>query len=155
MNTVYISFGSNIGNRKKAIEEAFYLIEQNNMRITKKSTIFETEPYGYTEQPSFLNGALEVKTDLSCREVLEKLLYIEKEIGRVRKFKWGPRLIDLDIIFFNDEVYDEEDLKVPHPDMHNRDFVLKPLSELCPNFIHPVLKKTVKELFEHKIETGG
>lgn len=155
MNTVYIGFGSNIGDRKKAIEEAFYLIEQNNMRITKKSNIFETEPYGYIEQPSFLNGVLEIKTDLSCREVLEKLLYIEKEIGRVRKFKWGPRLIDLDIIFFNDEVYDEEDLKVPHPDMQNRNFVLEPLCELCLDFIHPVFKKTVEELFEHKIETGG
>mgnify|MGYP000981149268 CR=1 FL=1 len=148
MNIVYISFGSNIGDREKAIEEALDLIDQNQMKITKRSDIYETEPYGYTDQPVFLNGAVEVETKLTCREVLEKLLNIEKEVGRVRKFKWGPRLIDLDIIFFNDEIYDEEDLKVPHTDMQNRDFVLKPLNELCPDIIHPVLKKTIKELLE-------
>lgn len=148
MNIVYISFGSNIGDREKAIEEALDLIDQNQMKITKRSDIYETEPYGYTDQPVFLNGAVEVETKLTCREVLERLLSIEKEVGRVRKFKWGPRLIDLDIIFFNDEIYDEEDLKVPHTDMQNRDFVLKPLNELCPDIIHPVLKKTIKELLE-------
>lgn len=146
MNIVYISFGSNIGDREKAIEDALSLVNKNEMKITKKSNIIETEPYGYTDQPIFLNGAIEVETELSCREVLERLLQIEKEVGRVRKFKWGPRLIDLDIIFFNDEVYDEEDLKVPHPDMQNRQFVLKPLREICPDFIHPILKKKVKEL---------
>lgn len=146
MNIVYISFGSNIGDREKAIEDALTLVNKNEMKITKRSNIIETEPYGYIDQPIFLNGAIEVETELSCREVLERLLQIEKEVGRVRKFKWGPRLIDLDIIFFNDEIYDEEDLKVPHPDMQNRDFVLKPLCEICPDFIHPILKKKVKEL---------
>lgn len=146
MSIVYIAFGSNIGDRGKAIEDALALVEQNGMSITKKSKIYETEPYGYTDQPTFLNGAVEVKTDLSCREVLEKLLSIETEIGRVREFKWGPRIIDLDIIFYNDEIYDEEDLKVPHPDMKNRDFVLRPLRDICPNYIHPVFKKTVAEL---------
>ncbi|WP_042681391.1 2-amino-4-hydroxy-6-hydroxymethyldihydropteridine diphosphokinase [Anaerosalibacter massiliensis] len=148
MNTVYISFGSNIGYREKAIEDALYLINQNGMKITRMSNIFETEPYGYTKQPIFLNGVVEVETELSCRNVLERLLYIEKKIGRVRKFKWGPRIIDLDIIFFNDALYNEEDLKVPHPDMQNRDFVLKPLCDICPDFIHPVFKKTIKELLD-------
>lgn len=146
MNIVYISFGSNIGDREKAIEDALDLVNQNEMKITKRSNIIETEPYGYTDQPTFLNGAIEVETELSCREVLERLLKIEEEVGRVREFKWGPRLIDLDIIFFNDEIYDEEDLKVPHPDMQNRDFVLKPLCEICPDFIHPILKKKVSEI---------
>ncbi len=148
MNVVYISFGSNIGDREKAIEDALHLINQNSMKITKKSNILETEPYGYTDQPIFLNGAVEVETKLSCRDVLERLLKIEKEIGRIRKFKWGPRLIDLDIIFFNDEIYDEKDLKVPHPDMQNRKFVLEPLYEICPYFVHPVFKKTVEELWK-------
>ncbi|MCR2042945.1 2-amino-4-hydroxy-6-hydroxymethyldihydropteridine diphosphokinase [Anaerosalibacter massiliensis] len=148
MNTVYISFGSNIGYREKAIEDALYLINQNGMKITRMSNIFETEPYGYTKQPIFLNGVVEVETELSCRNVLERLLYIEKKIGRVRKFKWSPRIIDLDIIFFNDALYNEEDLKVPHPDMQNRDFVLKPLCDICPDFIHPVFKKTIKELLD-------
>lgn len=146
MNIVYIAFGSNIGDRGTAIEEALNLIEQNEMKIVKRSKIYETEPYGYVDQPSFLNGAVEVETNLSCRDVLERLLSIENQIGRVREFKWGPRIIDLDIIFYNNEIYDEEDLKVPHPDMQNRDFVLRPLNELCPDYVHPVLDKTIREL---------
>ncbi len=146
MNIVYIAFGSNIGDRGAAIEEALNLIEQNEMKIVKKSKIYETEPYGYVDQPSFLNGAVEVETNLSCRDVLERLLSIENQIGRVREFKWGPRIIDLDIIFYNNEIFDEEDLKVPHPDMQSRDFVLRPLNDLCPDYVHPVLDKTIGEL---------
>ena len=146
MNIVYIAFGSNIGDRGAAIEEALNLIEQNEMKIVKRSKIYETEPYGYVDQPSFLNGAVEVETNLSCRDVLERLLSIENQIGRVREFKWGPRIIDLDIIFYNNEIYDEEDLKVPHPDMQSRDFVLRPLNELCPDYVHPILGKTIREL---------
>ena len=146
MNIVYIAFGSNIGDRGAAIEEALNLIEQNEMKIVKRSKIYETEPYGYVDQPSFLNGAVEVETNLSCRDVLERLLSIENQIGRVREFKWGPRIIDLDIIFYNNEIYDEEDLKVPHPDMQSRDFVLKPLNDLCPDYVHPILGNTIREL---------
>jgi 2-amino-4-hydroxy-6-hydroxymethyldihydropteridine diphosphokinase len=146
MNKAYISFGSNIGDRKRAIAEAFDMIEKKGIKILNKSNLIETEPYGYTDQPSFMNGALEVETELSCRELLVTLLSIEKELGRVREFKWGPRIIDLDIVFFNDEIYDEEDLKVPHPDMQNREFVLKPLNDICPEYIHPVLKKKVSEM---------
>lgn len=152
MNRVYIAFGSNMGDRYKAAEDAFTLIEKSEMKITKRSKIYETEPYGYTDQPAFINGALEVETELTCRQVLERLLSIELELGRVREFKWGPRIIDLDIIFFNDEIYDEEDLKVPHPDMHNRDFVIKPLNDICPDYIHPILKKCVAELAPGKVE---
>jgi 2-amino-4-hydroxy-6-hydroxymethyldihydropteridine diphosphokinase len=148
MNRVYISFGSNIGDRYGAISDAFKLIEENGMKILLKSQIIETEPYGYEDQPSFINGALLLETELSCREVLTRLLTIEKDLGRVRKFKWGPRIIDLDIIFFNEEIYDEEDLKVPHPDMKNRNFVLKPLSDISPEYIHPIFKKSVREMLE-------
>lgn len=146
MNRVYIAFGSNIGDRYAAIEEAFRLIEVNHMKIIKKSEVYETEPYGYKDQPSFINGALLAETELNCREVLERLLKIEAELGRVRLIRWGPRIIDLDIIFFNDEIYDEEDLKVPHPDMQNRDFVLKPLKDICPDYVHPLLKKSVAQM---------
>ncbi len=148
MNSVYIAFGSNIGDRYVAVSDAFKLIEESGMKILLKSQIIETEPYGYEDQPPFINGALLVETELSCREVLTNLLAIEKELGRVRKFKWGPRIIDLDIIFFNEEIYDEEDLKVPHPDMKNRIFVLKPLKDICPEYIHPVFKKSVAEILE-------
>lgn len=146
MNRAYIAFGSNLGNKTEIIDRAFIFIENNDMKITKKSEMYETEPYGYADQPNFINGAIEVHTHLNCREVLKRLLSIEAELGRVRQFKWGPRVIDLDIIFFNDEVYDEEDLIVPHPDMHNRNFVLKPLNDICPDYLHPILNKTVAEL---------
>lgn len=148
MNKAYIAFGTNVGDREKNINTALKMMEDRGIKIIKKSNIYKTEPYGYTDQPEFLNGAVEVETNLSCRELLSMLLNIEKDMGRVRQFKWGPRNIDLDIIFYNDEVIDEPDLKVPHPDMHNRDFVLKPLCDLNPNFVHPVFKKTVKTLLD-------
>jgi 2-amino-4-hydroxy-6-hydroxymethyldihydropteridine diphosphokinase len=146
MNKVYIAFGSNIGDRYKAVENALSMLEKRGLKVTKKSKIYETEPYGYTEQPIFINGAVEIETELSCREVLKTLLSIEKELGRVREIRWGPRTIDLDILFFNNEVYDEEDLKVPHPDMQNRFFVLEPLNDICPDYVHPILNKKVSEM---------
>lgn len=148
MNRVYIAFGSNIGDRYAAIEDAFKLIAKNHMKIIKKSEIYETEPYGYKDQPPFINGAFIAETELNCHEVLERLLKIEAEIGRVRLIRWGPRIIDLDIIFFNDEIFDEEDLKVPHPDMQNRDFVLVPLKDICPDYVHPVLKKSIVQMLD-------
>jgi 2-amino-4-hydroxy-6-hydroxymethyldihydropteridine diphosphokinase len=146
MNKAYIAFGSNIGDRYRAVEDALLKVEQRGMKITNKSKIYETEPYGYTDQPPFINGAIEVETDLSCRQVLETILSIESELGRVREIRWGPRIIDLDILLYNYEIHNDEDLKVPHTDMQNRDFVLKPLADLCPDYMHPVLKKTIGEL---------
>jgi 2-amino-4-hydroxy-6-hydroxymethyldihydropteridine diphosphokinase len=154
MNKVIIAFGSNIGDRYKAIEEAMLHLEENGIKIVESSAIIETEPYGYVDQPPFINGAIIAETELSCREVLINLLKIEKDIGRVRLFKWGPRIIDLDIIFYNDEIYNEEDLVVPHKDMQNREFVLKPLYEICPDYVHPVLKKTIKELYEELLKSN-
>lgn len=148
MNIAYIAFGTNVGNREENINVALKMMEDRGLKIIKTSKIYVTEPYGYKDQPEFLNGAVVVETSLSCRELLNVLLNIEKDMGRVRHFKWGPRNIDLDIIFYNDEVIDEPDLKVPHPDMQNRDFVLKPLCDLNPNFVHPILKKAVKTLLE-------
>lgn len=147
MNIVYIAFGSNIGDRYEAVEKALEMIEQRGMKIVKKSKIYQTEPYGYTDQPEFINGAVCVETLLNAREVLVNLLDVEGEIGRVREFKWGPRIIDLDIIFYNNDIISEEDLKVPHPDMQNRDFVLGPLMDICPELIHPLLGEKVKELY--------
>lgn len=146
MNKAYIAFGSNIGDRYSAVEDALLKLEQRGMKVTNKSKIYETEPYGYTDQPPFINGAIEVETELSCRQVLKTLLAIESELGRVREIRWGPRIIDLDILLYNNEIHDEEDLKVPHPDMQNRDFVLKPLADLCPDYVHPVFNKTIGEL---------
>ncbi|MCX7695914.1 MAG: 2-amino-4-hydroxy-6-hydroxymethyldihydropteridine diphosphokinase [Caloramator sp.] len=147
MNRVFIAFGSNIGDRYETVKRAFELIEENGMKIIKKSNIYETEPYGYKNQPPFINGVILVETELTCREVLERLLQIEKQLGRERIIRWGPRTIDLDIIFYNCEIYNEEDLKVPHPDMQNREFVLKPLCDIEPDFVHPILNKSVKEIY--------
>jgi 2-amino-4-hydroxy-6-hydroxymethyldihydropteridine diphosphokinase len=143
-----IAFGSNIGNRRENIKNALDKMKNNGLNILKVSTTIETAPYGYKEQDSFLNGACIVETDLSPKELLYKLLSIEQEMGRKRKIHWGPRNIDLDIIFYDDQIINEEDLIIPHPDAHNRSFVMGPVSEIAPFFIHPVYKKTVNEIYK-------
>lgn len=144
----YIALGSNIGEREKYIEKAILEIEKRVGRVLKKSTIIETEPYGYTDQDSFLNLVIEVDTELSPRRLLEELLKIELELDRVRIINWGPRTIDLDIIYYGDEIVDEEDLQIPHVDLYNREFVLKPLEEIASDFIDPIKNMTIKELYE-------
>lgn len=114
--------------------------------MTKRSEIIETKPFGYIEQDDFLNTCIEVKTLLFPNELLRELLEIERIMGRERKIKWGPRIIDLDIIFFNKEIIEEENLVIPHPYMEYRDFVLKPLEEINPYFVHPLLNKRVSTL---------
>ncbi len=146
MPQAIIAFGSNIGNRRENIKNALDKMKNNGLNILKVSTTIETTPYGYKEQDSFLNGACIVETDLSPKELLYKLLSIEQEMGRKRKIHWGPRNIDLDIIFYDDQIINEEDLIIPHPDAHNRSFVMGPVSEIAPFFIHPVYKKTVSEI---------
>ena len=143
----YISLGSNMGNKKENLEKAISELSQvKDTFVTKKSEIIETEPFGYKEQDDFLNACVGIKTLLSVRELLKELLAIEKRMGRERKIKWGPRIIDLDIIFYGKEVIEEDDLIVPHPYMEYREFVLKPLEEIIPNFVHPLLMKRVSTL---------
>lgn len=148
MNRACIAFGSNIGNREQYINRAIQKLSEDGCIIKKVSRFYETEPYGYTDQEKFTNGALCIETELSSQELLKLLMNIEAAIGRVRTIRWGPRVIDLDIIFFNDETIDEDNLKVPHPDMHNRKFVLEPLCEICPEYIHPILNKSIKVLLD-------
>ena len=145
---VFIGIGTNLGDRSKNIEEALKNLESDGLKIVKKSPIYETEPYGLTKQPKFLNCVVEANTTLAPQELLKALIEIEKKMGRVRKIHWGPRIIDLDILFYDDLVIDEENLKIPHPDIKNRFFVLKPLLDIAPDFIHPVLKRTIKELLD-------
>lgn len=146
-NTVYLSLGSNIGNKKENLESAIINISKlQDTIVTKRSEIIETKPFGYTEQDDFLNACIEIKTLLFPNELLRKLLEIERIMGRERKIKWGPRIIDLDIIFFNKEIIEEENLVIPHPYMEYRDFVLKPLEEINPYFVHPLLNKRVSTL---------
>lgn len=146
---VYLSIGSNIGDKEKNLNEAIEKIGLlENTIVENTSTFLLTEPWGYTDQEEFLNGALKVKTLFSPKDFMRKLLDIESEMKRVRKLRWGPRIIDLDIIFYDNIVLDYEDITVPHPRMEERYFVLKPLSEIAPNKVHPLLNKRVFKLLE-------
>ena len=146
MNTVYLIIGGNLGDRIKNLHEAILRIETVVGKISQTSAVFETSAWGFTEQPAFLNQVIEVPTPLSAPEVLQAVLGIELEMGRIRITKLGPRNIDIDLLFYNDEVISSPNLQIPHPDLHNRRFVLVPLAELAPQLIHPVLNKTIIEL---------
>lgn len=146
MSKVWIALGSNMGEGRKNLDLAIKMMNERGVLVEKFSTYIETEPYGYTEQDNFVNAVCIAETKLSPRELLEVLLKIELDMGRVRIIKWGPRIIDLDILFYEDLIIDEEDLKVPHIEIQKRSFVLEPVNEISPDKIHPVFKKTVHQL---------
>ncbi|MBC2854915.1 2-amino-4-hydroxy-6-hydroxymethyldihydropteridine diphosphokinase [Cetobacterium sp. 2A] len=146
-NKAYLSIGTNMGNKKENLNLAIEKINSlPNTKISKISSFIETEPFGDVVQDNFLNACLELETLSTAPELLDSLIQIEKEMGRVREIKWGPRLIDLDILLFNDEIHETDELAIPHPWMCEREFVLQPLSEIAPNFIHPLEKKTISTL---------
>lgn len=146
MNKVFFITGGNIGNRKKNIETAATLIETNIGRIIQSSKIYETDAWGITDQQTFYNQVLIVESKFSAQEVIQKILKIEEEMGRVRTIKNAARIIDIDILFFNDETVNEQNLIIPHQEIANRRFVLIPLNELVPEMVHPILKKSIREL---------
>ncbi len=145
----YIALGSNLGDKQGYLDEAVLKLKQHKgIRVCKVSDFMETEPYGGVEQDVFLNGCLEADTILSPLELLQEMNRIESEAGRERVIHWGPRTLDLDLIFYDRLITEEPKLLLPHPDLHNREFVLRPLEELCPYLRHPVTGKTVKEMLE-------
>lgn len=146
MNKIYLITGGNIDNRKQSLDQAALLISAQIGKIIRKSKIYETDPWGITEQNSFYNQVLIVESNYSAEEVMQKILGIEEEMGRVRTIKNAARIIDIDILFFNDEIINKRNLVVPHPLINNRLFVLIPLNELAPDLIHPVFKKSIKDL---------
>lgn len=117
-----------------------------DIQVTKRSPLYETAPYGYTDQPPFLNGCIGIETLYTPEELLRALHEIEHKLGRKREIHWGPRTLDLDILFYDDLILDTPDLHIPHADMANREFVLQPLSDIAGDFRHPVINETVSAL---------
>jgi 2-amino-4-hydroxy-6-hydroxymethyldihydropteridine diphosphokinase len=145
-NTAWLLTGGNMDRRSENLERAYGLIAEHCGEIIHASRVYETAAWGREDQPPFLNQALEISTALTPLQLLDKTLHIEKILGRRRKEKYGPRIIDIDILFYNDDILNEPTLKVPHPHLAGRRFVLVPLAEIAPALIHPVLHKSIPEL---------
>jgi len=148
MQRVFIAIGSNLGDKisncRRAIDEIAGFYE-----IVKVSSLYETEPVGNEDQPNFINSVAEIRTDISPHELLAHLNRIEEKLGRVRSEKWGPRTFDLDIIFYGDQIIKDDNLIIPHPRAHLRRFVLEPICEIAPEFIHSEIKISVLELLKN------
>lgn len=150
---VLISYGSNMGDKKENCKEAIRrILNIKGVTILRESSFYRTDPVGMTEQDWFVNGLISVETDIPPEELLDRLLSIELQMGRVREEKWGPRLIDLDIISYGDKVMESEKLTLPHPETPNRAFVLIPIRQIEPTWIHPVTGKTGGEMLQELSE---
>lgn len=148
-HTAFIAVGSNIGDRQATIEKALEMVSANpHTRLIKTSTLIETDPVGYEDQDPFMNGVFEIQTVLSPGRLMTLLLDIEKELKRERIIRWGPRTIDLDIIYYDDLVLDDEHTIIPHPRMHERLFVLEPLAEIAPYKVHPLYHLRTTDLIQ-------
>ncbi|MBI4684479.1 MAG: 2-amino-4-hydroxy-6-hydroxymethyldihydropteridine diphosphokinase [Nitrospirae bacterium] len=146
MSIAYIGIGSNLGNREENCNNAINLLKENGIVIKKQSSMHETAPWGIKDQPKFMNMAIEIETDKTPEELLNVLKYIEKTMGREDAQRWGPRIIDLDILFYDDVILKTQELEIPHSHMHEREFVLKPLCEIAPDLRHPVTGKTIRKM---------
>ena len=146
MNNTYLLLGSNMGNSKAGLSKAVEQIEKQIGKVIRQSGLYSTAAWGNTKQPDFLNQVIIVETKLSAHQTMQTILNIEKKMGRIRTVKNAPRVIDIDILFFNKEIMEQEHLSIPHPQIQNRRFVLVPLNQLSPNLKHPVLNKTVHQL---------
>lgn len=161
MIKAFVGLGSNLGERELQIRRAVdELAKIPRTTLVRVSSLYDTDPVGEVEQPAFLNAVAWLETELSPRELLWNLLLIEQRMGRVRAQKWGPRKIDLDLLFHGSTVLEEPDLVVPHPEAHKRAFVLAPLVELDPDFVHPVTNETVAKTLRrlpprHAVRKGG
>jgi 2-amino-4-hydroxy-6-hydroxymethyldihydropteridine diphosphokinase len=153
MQSVFLLLGSNLGDRKAFLEKAIQRIQASVSPVLRKSSVYETQSWGNTDAPDYLNQVILLATDLSATGLLQKILQIEKDMGRRREEKWGSRTIDIDILFYGDQLINGPDLQVPHPELHKRKFTLEPLAELAPYFVHPGLKKNIltlkAELFDN------
>jgi 2-amino-4-hydroxy-6-hydroxymethyldihydropteridine diphosphokinase len=146
MNTAYLLTGGNLGDRLTHLRKAESLLNDQCGIVLKESSLYETAAWGNTDQPAFLNQALIIETKLNAKQLIRRVLKIEKIMGRIREEKYGPRIIDIDILLFNNDVINISFLKVPHPELQNRRFALLPLNEIAADIIHPVLNKSISEL---------
>lgn len=149
MNKAYLILGTNKGDKQTNLKMAIHLIEEKAGIIAKKSDIFVTAPWGNPNQPEFFNQAICIETDFSAIDLLKALLQIEEKLGRVRTDeKWMERIIDIDILFYNMDIIEQKDLKIPHPHLQDRKFVLIPLSQIAGEYVHPVLQKNITLLLK-------
>ncbi|MDR6807749.1 2-amino-4-hydroxy-6-hydroxymethyldihydropteridine diphosphokinase [Dyadobacter sp. BE34] len=152
---VFLLLGSNLGDRPQVLAAAREAIAEQAGSITNQSAIYETAPWGITDQPAFLNQVLEITTSLLPEDLLRIILNIEHDLGRVRYERWGARVIDIDILYFGQTVMDSARLTLPHPRIQDRRFVLAPLAEIAPDFIHPLFQKTSSQLLEQCPDTSA
>ncbi len=149
MNIAFIGVGTNLGRKEQNCLEAFRLIEEGSAgKILKKSSLYHTQPYGVENQGWFLNAALKLETSLSVHELFLSLKAIERKMGRAPGLRWGPRIIDLDLLFYNSVIMETDGLTLPHPGISFRRFVLEPLAEIEEDLVHPVLHKTISTLYK-------
>ena len=146
ISEVYLSLGSNLGDRAENVKSALEALDNiDEINVVASSSFYETEPVGVTEQPKFINAAAKVETSLGPRELLKKIKSTEAMLGRAKTFRWGPRIIDIDILLFGDLVMSEKGLEIPHREMKERTFVMVPLSEIGYGVVHPLTGKTIGE----------
>lgn len=156
MKKVFLGFGSNVGDRRKNIEKALaFLQEKNGLHFVRASHLYETEPVGMKEQPYFFNMVAEFETELSSSDILRCAKETEEHVGRISRQRWGPREIDVDVLFYGDECVETEHLVLPHPEVAKRKFVLIPLSEIAPHFRDPRSGKLIEELLAECVDSSG
>ncbi len=153
MHTIYLALGTNLGDRMDNLHRAVAALSPT-LRVTGLSSVYETPPWGYADQPAFLNMALAGETDLEPLALIVFLKKLETDLGREKTFRNGPRIIDIDILFYDDLIFEQAELTIPHPRLHERAFVLVPLNDIAPELMHPVLKRTVRDLLKD-VDTKG
>jgi len=146
MHEIYLLLGSNLGNREEFLHKAICQIQLQAGELITASSLYQTESWGISEQPDYINQVILIKSPLTAQELLAKILFIEQELGRERFEKWGSRVIDIDILFYGNEIIDSTNLTVPHKHFHERRFAVEPMLEIAPDFMHPKLKKTIKSI---------